>query len=146
MGYYLFDFDPCFFPLTHHFQAACLYAGLFATALNNVMIGRANRALGPTVATFYMPLQPVLTVFLDYIAVNDAVYLGNLGCAAGVAAGLVAAVSGRHAGGRDRAAAAASAARRAPEGWWDEESDDEELLPRPGVAPLWTHAGGGGKG
>ena len=99
--------------------AACIYSGLFATAINNVLLARANRRLGPTVANLYMPLQPLTTVVVDFLTLNDAVYLAPMLCAVGVMAGLVLAVVGKQAadapGGAGTVAAAAEAAVLAEE-------------------------------
>jgi hypothetical protein len=76
---------------------ACVYSGVFATAVNNVLLARVTRRLGPTTANLYMPLQPLTTVLIDYLTLGDAVYLANLLCGLGVMAGLVLAVVGKHA-------------------------------------------------
>lgn len=57
---------------------AVLYGGLVATGLNNVLMARANKALGPTVANLYMPLQPVTTAIIDYLTLGDAFYAANV--------------------------------------------------------------------
>lgn len=41
-------------------------------------MARANKHLGPTAANLYMPLQPVTTVFIDYMTLGDAVYVANI--------------------------------------------------------------------
>lgn len=66
-----------------------LFGGLFATAMNNVLLARANKRLGPLVANLYVPLQPLCTATLDYIFLKDAFYLSNLLCGIGVVAGLL---------------------------------------------------------
>lgn len=58
--------------------AAVLFGGLLATGLNNVLMARANKHLGPTVANVYMPLQPVTTAILDYLTLGDAFYVANV--------------------------------------------------------------------
>ena len=82
---------------------ACLYTGLMATGVNNVLLSRVNRRLGPTAANLYMPLQPLTTAFIDWMTLGDAFYVANLVCGIGITAGLVLAV-----GGRQRAAAVAA--------------------------------------
>jgi|APGre2960657444_1045066.scaffolds.fasta_scaffold02589_3 large subunit ribosomal protein L9e len=77
--------------------AAVVYSGFFATAANNVLLGRANAALGPTVANLWIPLQPVLTVVVDFLTLGDAVFLGQLLCGIAVVWGLVLAVWGKQA-------------------------------------------------
>ena len=85
---------------------ACLYSGLMATAVNNVLLARVNRRLGPTTANLYMPLQPLTTAFIDWMTLGDAFYLANLVCGIGIGLGLLLAV-----GGKQRAAAAAASER-----------------------------------
>jgi len=82
---------------------ACLYSGLMATAVNNVLLARVCRRLGPTAANQWMPLQPLSTAFIDFLTLGDAFYAANLVCGFGVVAGLVLAV-----GGKQRAAALAA--------------------------------------
>ncbi len=79
--------------------AACVYSGVFATGLNNVLLARVTRRLGPTVANLYMPLQPATTVLIDYLTLGDAVYLATVLCSVGVVAGLVLAVLGKQRSG-----------------------------------------------
>jgi drug/metabolite transporter (DMT)-like permease len=74
---------------------AVLFGGLLATALNNVLIARANRRLGPVVANLYVPCQPLFTAILDWIFLGDAFYLSNIMCGAGVVIGLVMVKMGR---------------------------------------------------
>ena len=76
---------------------AALYSGIFPTAVNNVLLSRANLTLGPTVTNLWLPLQPVTTMVLDYVTLGDAVYVGQLVCSLGVNAGLVMAIWGKHA-------------------------------------------------
>jgi len=75
--------------------AAVLFGGLLATALNNVLLARANKRLGPLVANMYVPCQPVFTAILDYIVLGDAFYLANLFCGVGVISGLLLVKYGR---------------------------------------------------
>ena len=82
--------------------AACVYSGVFATGLNNVLLARVNRRLGPTVANLYMPLQPATTVLIDYLTLGDAVYAANVVCGIGVVVGLVLAVVGKQRGDTQR--------------------------------------------
>jgi drug/metabolite transporter (DMT)-like permease len=69
--------------------AAVLFGGLFATAMNNILLARANKRLGPLVANMYVPVQPLTTATLDFIFLGDAFYTGNFVCGMGVIAGLV---------------------------------------------------------
>jgi hypothetical protein len=112
---------------------ACAYSGLAATAVNNVLLARANRHLGPTVANLYMPLQPLTTVLIDYCTLGDAVYAANVVCGLGVAAGLVLAVAGKHSGGSGGAAGAEAAGEGAEE--------REGLLSAEGLLQLSEAAG-----
>ena len=91
---------------------ACLYSGLMATGVNNVLLARVNRRLGPTAANLYMPLQPLTTAFIDWMTLGDAFYLANLVCGVGITGGLVLAVVGRQ---RAAAAAASEQGRRRAE-------------------------------
>lgn len=75
--------------------AAVLFGGLLATALNNVLIARANRRLGPVVANLYVPCQPLFTAVLDFIFLGDAFYLSNILCGLGVVCGLGMVKAGR---------------------------------------------------
>ena len=92
---------------------ACLYSGLMATAVNNVLLTRVNRRLGPTAANLYMPLQPLTTAVIDWLTLGDAFYLANLVCGIGVTLGLVLAVAGKQ--GAGAAAASEQGQRRAEE-------------------------------
>ena len=92
--------------LTPSLAAGCMYAGLFGTAANNILLAKANKRLGPTVANLYMPLQQLITAFVDYLTLSDAVYTANAVCGLGVTVGLVFAVVGKQRG--DAAAAACS--------------------------------------
>ena len=92
---------------------ACLYSGLFATGVNNVLLARVNRRLGPTTANLYMPVQPLSTALIDWLTLGDAFYVANLACGLGITAGLVLAVVGKQRGGR--AAASEQARQRAEE-------------------------------
>ena len=94
--------------------AACVYSGVAATGVNNVLLARANSRLGPTLANFYMPVQPLTTVIIDYFTLGDAVYLANLLCGLGVAAGMALAVLGKHRGDASRRAAAAAPCAEPP--------------------------------
>lgn len=76
---------------------AVIYSGIFPTAVNNVLLSRANLKLGPTVTNLWLPLQPVTTMVLDYLTLGDAVYVGQLVCSLGVNAGLIASIWGKHA-------------------------------------------------
>lgn len=69
--------------------AAVIFGGLFATAMNNVLLARANKRLGPLVANMYVPVQPLTTATLDFIFLGDAFYAGNLVCGVGIIAGLL---------------------------------------------------------
>ena len=95
---------------------ACLYAGVFGTAVNNILLARANKRLGPTVANLYMPLQQLITALVDWLSLGDAVYLANVVCGVGVTVGLVFAVLGKSRGDAEAAAAAAAAAAGGGEG------------------------------
>ena len=64
-----------------HVLFAALFGGLFATAANNVLLARANKHLGSTVANLYAPVQPMLTAVIDYVVLGDAVYVANAVCA-----------------------------------------------------------------
>jgi hypothetical protein len=68
--------------------AAVFFGGLFATALNNIFLARANKRLGPLVANMYVPVQPLCTATLDFLILHDAFYLANLLCGIGVITGL----------------------------------------------------------
>lgn len=57
---------------------AVVYGGLCASALNNVLITRANKHLGSLVSTVYMPVQPLTTLVVDFLALGDAVYAASL--------------------------------------------------------------------
>ena len=83
--------------------AACAYSGVFATAVNNVLLARVTRRLGPTTANLYMPLQPLFTIVMDWLTLGDAVYLANVLCGVGVIAGLMLAVAGKQAADRHKA-------------------------------------------
>jgi hypothetical protein len=105
--------------------AACVYSGVFATAVNNVLLARVTRRLGPTTANLYMPLQPLTTVLIDFLTLGDAVYLANLLCGLGVMAGLVLAVVGKHASDAGRDAAGGARLGATQGGELEEEGDDE---------------------
>ena len=77
---------------------AVLYAGLFGTAMNNIILASANRRLGPTTANLVMPLQHLFTAFLDWMVLNDAVYLSAPLCGVGITVGLVLSVKGKQLG------------------------------------------------
>ena len=79
---------------------ACVYSGIFPTAVNNILMSRANKHLGPTVANLWLPLQPVITCALDFVTLGDAVYVGQLLCGLGVNAGLILAIWGKHEQGK----------------------------------------------
>jgi hypothetical protein len=81
--------------------------------VNNVLLARANRHLGPTVANLYMPLQPLTTVLIDYLTLGDAVYAANVACGIGVIAGLVLAVGGKHSADTDGKTGASGEAEEA---------------------------------
>ena len=68
--------------LDKYVVGAAVYSGLFATAMNNLFMARANKHCGPTTANLYMPLQPAMTAALDWLVLGDAVYLANLARAA----------------------------------------------------------------
>ena len=68
--------------------AASLFGGLVATAANSIFIARANKRLGPLVASMYVPVQPVTTALLDYLVLGDAFYLSGLLGATGIVGGL----------------------------------------------------------
>ena len=69
--------------------AAVIFGGLLATAMNNILLARANKRLGPLVANMYVPVQPLTTATLDFIFLGDAFYAGNFVCGVGVISGLV---------------------------------------------------------
>jgi hypothetical protein len=75
--------------------AAVFFGGLLATAMNNIFLARANKRLGPLVATMYVPVQPLCTAVLDYIFLGDAFYLCNLVCGVGVITGLMLVKTGK---------------------------------------------------
>jgi drug/metabolite transporter (DMT)-like permease len=83
---------------------AAVYCGVFPTAVNQILLSRANKRLGPTTSNLYMPAQQLFTVVIDYLTLDDAVYLSTPVLGLGITLGLAAAVLGKARG--DAAAAA----------------------------------------
>ena len=125
--------------LTPVLAGAVLYSGFFGTAMNNILLARANKRLGSTVANLYMPLQQVMTALLDWATLGDAVYTANLVCGTFVTLGLAAAVVGKARGDAEAAAAMRGASAEEREG------EHERLLYVQLTEPRGSDGSGGGE-
>jgi len=94
---------------------AVIYAGFFATAMNNIMLARANRRLGSTTANLWMPAQGLITAVIDYLTLGDAVYTASVICGIGVTLSLALAVVGKSRGDAEAAADEAALAAQVDE-------------------------------